>query len=33
MIEEKGGRRYGSGFSLGGSIRIAHGGNLPCHVG
>jgi len=26
-------RRRWSGFSPGGSIRTAHGGNLPCHVG
>jgi hypothetical protein len=27
------GKRCGSGFSPGDSIRTAHGGNLPCHVG
>jgi hypothetical protein len=33
VIEEEGGKRCGSGFSPGGSITTAHGGNLPCHIG
>jgi hypothetical protein len=31
--KEGGGKRCGSGFSPGGSIRTAHSGNLPCYVG